>query len=204
MTMSGTVCVVDDDAAVRASVEALLVAEGFEVQAFGAAGEFLEGLEPRECACVLLDVRMPGMDGLTLLETLAERWPEVPAVMMTGHGDLPMAVRAIRAGALDFVEKPFEAERLVDSIRHAMSKASRHAAIDPEIAAHFEGLTPRETEVMEQMVIGKPNKLIASTLEMSPRTVEIHRARVMQKTGATSLSHLVRMAIRAGFDPDDD
>lgn len=198
------ICVVDDDAAVRESVEALLAAEGFAVQTFGTASEFLETFEPEDCTCVLLDVRMPGIDGLTLLERLHERWPDVAAVMMTGHGDLPMAVRAIRAGAADFVEKPFEPERLLDSICHAMERKSsrRMASVNPELAASFAALTPRETEVMEQMVIGNPNKLIADALGMSPRTVEIHRARVMQKTGATSLSHLVRMALKAGFDPD--
>ena len=146
---------------------------------------------------------MPEIDGLTLLEMLAARWPQVTAVMMTGHGELPMAIRAIRAGAADFVEKPFDAERLLDSIRHAIAKASRRGVpVNAENASAFSDLTPRETEVMEQMVIGKPNKLIAAGLAMSPRTVEIHRARVMQKTGAKSLSHLVRMALKAGFDPD--
>lgn len=203
MTADARICVVDDDAAVRESVEALLVSEGFDVQAFGSASEFLGGFEPEGCTCALLDVRMPEMDGLTVLERLSERWPDVPVVMMTGHGELPMAVRAIRAGAADFVEKPFEPQRLLESIRLAMAKASRNSAkVDPAIAARFASLTPRETEVMEQMVIGKPNKLIADALDMSPRTVEIHRARVMQKTRANSLSHLVRMALKAGFDPD--
>ena len=186
------------------SIEALLASEGLAVETFGTAAEFLERFRPDGCTCVLLDVRMPGIDGLTLLERLAERWPDVAAVVMTGYGDLPMAVRAIRAGAADFVEKPFEPERLLDSIRLALSKAKRRSApVEPELAASFAALTPRETDVMKQMVIGKPNKLIADALDVSPRTVEIHRARVMQKTGANSLSHLVRMALRAGFDPDE-
>ena len=145
------------------------------------------------------------MDGLTLLETLERQGRGVPVVMMTGHADVPSAVRAIRAGAADFVEKPFEPGVLVASIERAVSKAPRPApTVAPGLESRFGGLTPRETEVMQQMVIRLPNKLIAGALDMSPRTVEIHRARVMQKTGAKSLSHLVRMAIRAGFDPDED
>jgi two-component system response regulator FixJ len=204
MSARKRICLVEDDASVRESLEALLVTEGFQVDAYGSAAEMLERFEPEVTACVLLDVRLPGMDGLTLLETLEGRRQDVPAVVMTGHADLPMAVRAIRAGAADFVEKPFEADRLLDSIRHAISKARNQRATSaaPELEARFSDLTPRETEVMQQMVIGLPNKLIADALDMSPRTVEIHRSRVMQKTRAKSLSHLVRMAIRAGFDPD--
>ena len=146
---------------------------------------------------------MPGMDGLTLLETLGAARRGVPVVMMTAHADVPAAVRAIRAGAADFVEKPFEQERLLDGVEHAMARAeSRQGAADFGLRARFAELTPREHEVMRQMVVGLPNKLIAHELGMSPRTVEIHRGRVMQKTSAKSLSHLVRMAIRAGLDPD--
>jgi two-component system response regulator FixJ len=153
---------------------------------------------------VLLDIRMPGMDGLALLESLGRERRGVPVVMMTGHADVPMAVRAMQAGAADFVEKPFASARLLESIRHAIVRSAsvRASAPDPEVGARFASLTPRETEVMQQMVIGLPNKLIAHRLGMSPRTVEIHRGRVMQKTGAESLSHLVRMAMRAGLDPD--
>jgi two-component system response regulator FixJ len=204
MTSSeGTVYVVDDDTAVRESLEALLSSVGFETVLFGDAADFLQRFEPSGAACILLDVRMPGMDGLTLLERLGDNRKGIPVVIMTGHADVPMAVRAIRGGAADFVEKPFSSTRLLESIQSAITRsAPQLVAADPELKARFAGLTRRETEVMQQMVVGLPNKLIAHKLEMSPRTVEIHRGRVMQKTGAKSLSHLVRMAIRAGLEPD--
>ena len=204
MTSSeGTVYVVDDDTAVRESLEALLSSVGFETVSFGSAAEFLQRFEPSGAACILLDVRMPGMDGLTLLERLGDNRKGIPVVIMTGHADVPMAVRAIRGGAADFVEKPFSSTRLLESIQSAITRsAPQLVAVDPELKARFAGLTPRETEVMQQMVVGLPNKLIAHKLEISPRTVEIHRGRVMQKTGAKSLSHLVRMAIRAGLEPE--
>jgi two-component system, LuxR family, response regulator FixJ len=199
----GRVYLVDDDAGVRESLEALLTTAGFDTAAFASAAEFLDGFDRSGAACVLLDVRMPGMDGLTLLETLGAERKGVPVVMMTAHADVPMAVRAIRAGAADFVEKPFAPERLLDSIRHAIARSAPHPdTADTALQARFAALTPRETEVMREMVVGLPNKLIAHKLALSPRTVEIHRSRVMQKTGAKSLSHLVRMAIRAGLDPD--
>jgi two-component system response regulator FixJ len=199
----GAIYVVDDDSAVRDSLEALLTSEGFETTACASAEEFLRHFDPLGAACVLLDVRMPGMDGLTLLETLGHERKGVPVVVLTGHADVPMAVRAIRAGAADFVEKPFAGTRLLESIRGAIGRRPPIAtAGDPALRQRFAELTPREREVLEQMVIGLPNKLIAHRLGMSPRTVEIHRGRVMQKTGASSLSHLVRMAVRAGLDPE--
>ena len=203
MTSSeGTVYVVDDDTAVRELLDALLSSVGFVTVSFGSAAEFLQRFEPSGAACILLDVRMPGMDGLTLLEVLGDNRKGVPVVIMTGHGDVPMAVRAIRGGAADFVEKPFSSTRLLESIQSAITRSEPQSVADPELRACFAVLTRRETEVMQQMVIGLPNKLIAHKLEISPRTVEIHRGRVMQKTGAKSLSHLVRMAIRAGLEPE--
>jgi two-component system, LuxR family, response regulator FixJ len=203
MTSEGRIYLVDDDAGVRESLEALLSSAGFETVGFASAAAFLDGFEPSGAACVLLDVRMPGMDGITLLESLGAARKGVPVVMMTAHADVPMAVRAIRAGAADFVEKPFGPERLLASIRQAIARSAPHPdAADAALKAKFAELTPRETEVMREMVVGLPNKLIAHKLALSPRTVEIHRSRVMQKTGANSLSHLVRMAIRAGVDPD--
>lgn len=197
----GIVYVVDDDVAVRESLDALLSSFEFETVSFGSATEFLRRFDPRGATCVLLDVRMPDMDGLTLLETLGDDRKGIPVVIMTGHGDVPMAVRAIRAGAADFVEKPFSSARLLESIRSAVTRSAL-SVTDPDLKGRFAGLTQRETEVMHQMVVGLPNKLIAHKLGMSPRTVEVHRGRVMQKTGANSLSHLVRMAIRAGLEPD--
>lgn len=201
----GRICIVDDDEAVRESLEALLLAAGFDVRVFGSAAEFRAGFEPASAGCVLLDVRMPGIDGLTLLESLGTSLHGVPVIMMTAHADVPMAARAMRAGAADFVEKPFEQAALLESIAAAMARSGPSAPeADAQLQACFTRLTPRETEVMRKMVEGLPNKLIAHALGMSPRTVEIHRGRVMQKTGARSLARLVRMAIRAGVVDDDE
>ncbi len=205
MTKNGAkIYVVDDDAAVGESIEALLVSAGYDAEAFVSAEHFLERFDPSSAACVLLDVRMPGMDGLTLLERMGADRRDVPVIMVTGHGDVPLAVRAMQAGAADFVEKPFEQARLLQGIERAIaSVASSSETKDVDIAARFALLTPRETEVMRQMVIGHPSKVIAYNLDMSPRTVEVHRSRVMKKAGAESLSHLVRLAIKAGHDPEN-
>lgn len=202
---NGKIYVVDDDDAVGDSIKALLSSVGYEAEVFASARQFLESFDPSGAACILLDVRMPGMDGLTLLERMGADRRGVPVIMVTGHGDVPLAVRAMQAGAADFVEKPFEEARLLQSIEQAISNAaSAPVATDDDLTARFARLTPRETDVMRQMVIGHPNKIIAYHLGLSPRTVEIHRGRVMQKTEAESLSHLVRLAIKAGYDPDND
>ena len=202
---NGKIYVVDDDDAVGDSIKALLSSVGYEAEVFASARQFLESFDPSGAACILLDVRMPGMDGLTLLERMGADRRGVPVIMVTGHGDVPLAVRAMQAGAADFVEKPFEEARLLQSIELAISNAaSAPVATDDDLTARFARLTPRETDVMRQMVIGHPNKIIAYHLGLSPRTVEIHRGRVMRKTGAESLSHLVRLAIKAGHDPDNE
>lgn len=202
---NGKIYVVDDDDAVGDSIKALLSSVGYEAEVFASARQFLESFDPSGAACILLDVRMPGMDGLTLLEKMGADRRGVPVIMVTGHGDVPLAVRAMQAGAADFVEKPFEEARLLQSIEQAISNAaSAPVATDDDLTARFARLTPRETDVMRQMVIGHPNKIIAYHLGLSPRTVEIHRGRVMRKTGAESLSHLVRLAIKAGHDPDNE
>ncbi|MEE8455429.1 MAG: response regulator [Limibaculum sp.] len=202
---NGKIYVVDDDDAVGDSIKALLSSVGYEAEVFASARQFLESFDPSGAACILLDVRMPGMDGLTLLERMGADRRGVPVIMVTGHGDVPLAVRAMQAGAADFVEKPFEEARLLQSIEQAISNAaSAPVATDDDLTARFARLTPRETDVMRQMVIGHPNKIIAYHLGLSPRTVEIHRSRVMRKTGAESLSHLVRLAIKAGHDPDNE
>ncbi len=202
---NGKIYVVDDDDAVGDSIKALLSSVGYEAEVFASALQFLESFDPSGAACILLDVRMPGMDGLTLLEKMGADRRGVPVIMVTGHGDVPLAVRAMQAGAADFVEKPFEEARLLQSIEQAISNAaSAPVATDDNLTARFARLTPRETDVMRQMVIGHPNKIIAYHLGLSPRTVEIHRGRVMRKTGAESLSHLVRLAIKAGYDPDNE
>lgn len=200
---AGKIYVVDDDAAVGDSIEALLSSVGYGTEVFTSAREFLGNFDPSGAACILLDVSMPEMDGLTLLKNMGAGRRGVPVIMVTGHGDVPLAVRAMQAGAADFVEKPFQESRLLEGIERAIATAaSMPEAADAGLTEQFARLTPRETDVMRQMVIGHPNKIIAYNLGLSPRTVEIHRGRVMQKIGAESLSHLVRLAVKAGHDPD--
>jgi two-component system response regulator FixJ len=197
------VAVIDDDQAVLDSLRVLLESEGFDVQTFDRASTFLQRSEDTAAGCLVTDVRMPEMDGLELLQALAARGPLPPVIVITGHGEVPMAVQAMKLGARDFVEKPFEPRVLLASIRDALARGSRPgAAADPLIARRLELLTPRERQVLDRLVIGRSNKVIARELAISPRTVEIHRARVMEKMAAESLSQLVRMAIAAGVAPE--
>jgi len=200
MSTSRTICVVDDDEAVRDSLAALFEAEGFEVVAFASARDFLDD-GPMGARCLVTDLRMPDMNGLELLAALAGRAEAPPVIMITGHGDVPMAVRAMRLGAADFIEKPFDAQVLVRRVREVLRAAGPvdHGGVD--IRRRLELLTPREREVLEQLVIGRSNKAIGLELEISPRTVEIHRARVMEKLAVGSLAQLVRLALAAGIDP---
>lgn len=200
-----TVYIVDDDAAVRDSLQVLLDAVGYETQAFSCGPDFLDACDASFKGCVLLDVRMPQMSGLEVQERLRAVRPDLPVIIITGHGDIAMAVGAMKAGALDFVEKPFHEETLLASIESALKQAEqsdRQHAQSADAQRSIERLTPRERDVLEQLVIGRPNKVIAFELGCSPRTVEIHRARIMEKSGAKSLSHLVRLALAAGIDPD--
>jgi two-component system, LuxR family, response regulator FixJ len=195
--------VVDDDDAVRDSLEALLIASGFPTVTHASGPVFLNAYNPDATLCVLLDVRMPHMDGLEVQESIAGRGDAPPVIMITGHGDVNMAVRAMKAGAFDFVEKPFMPKALVERVEAAArwaatSRAERQRTEDAHM--RLGALTPREMDVLKQLLIGHANKVIARELGLSPRTVEVHRARVMEKTGAESLSHLVRMAIAAGLD----
>jgi two-component system response regulator FixJ len=203
MSAEPTVVVVDDDEAVRDSLQAMLEAEGFAVETFAAAEDFLESYAPKPDSCLLVDVRMPGMDGIELLTKLATRVNSPPVIMITGHGDVPMAVMAMKLGAVDFVEKPFAAATLERSIRDALAVCRPASTATSEIDRRLARLTQREREVLEQLVVGRSNKAIALELGISPRTVEIHRARVMEKMQADSLSHLVRMALAAGIDPGE-
>ncbi len=199
------VFVVDDDEAVRDSLRMLLESDGLEVDAFASGAEFLAADLPGRGGCVVLDVRLGDMNGLDLQKKLAALRIELPVILITGHGDIPMAVAAMKAGAADFIEKPFADGVLLDSVRRALgaaSPASGKAPPDTESEFRIARLSPREREVLEHLTIGRPNKLIAAELGISPRTVEIHRARVMEKTEAKSLSHLVRMALAAGIDPE--
>jgi FixJ family two-component response regulator len=170
------------------------------VQAYASAQEFLEGFDARRSGCLVLDIRMPGMSGLELQEELNTRGAMLPIIFITGHGDVPMAVEAMQRGAMDFLQKPFRDQELVDRINKALEKdrAGRELLGNRErIRASIAGLTPREREVMSLVAQGKANKVIAADLELSQRTVEIHRAHVMEKMGANSLAHLVRMVIEA-------
>lgn len=206
MTNRMLIHIVDDDDAVRDSLEALLLAEGFDAEGFESADAFLKHGDLSSAACCLLDVRMPGKDGLTLLAELTERSIALPVIMMTGHGDVPMAVKAMKLGAVDFVEKPFDIGVMLAAIRSALRSATageRTQAVDPELAQKIERLTPRERDVMEHLVVGRSNKEVGLELGISPRTVEIHRARLMEKMAASNLAQLVRMALAAGFEPSD-
>jgi two-component system response regulator FixJ len=199
--MSDPILIVDDDADVRDSLRALLESAGYKVQDFGSAKDVLA--EPNLAAkgCLIADIRMPDMDGLALQEELVSRRIGIPVIVVTGHGDVPLAVRAMKAGAVDFLEKPFDDELLLESIKRALalsggsrSQASLTQAAETRIAQ----LTPRERQVLEHLVVGRANKVIAYELDISPRTVEIHRAHLMEKMQARSLSDLVRMALAAG------
>lgn len=192
------VYLVDDDADVRAAVSLLLKTEDFRVSAFGDAGTVLAAVDAATPGCLILDVRLPDMDGLTLQRRLRAQGVEMPVIFITGHGDIPMAVRAVSEGALNFLEKPFHDFTLIDSVRHALAQDAERRAAAAEMAQVEErlaSLTPRERQVLEALLDGQPNKLIARALDVSVRTVEIHRGHLMQKMGAKSASHLARLAL---------
>ncbi|MBS1200021.1 MAG: histidine kinase [Proteobacteria bacterium] len=195
-----TVFVVDDDEAVRTSLRLLLKSVGLPVETFASAQEFLDQFDPGRAGCLVLDIRMPGMSGLELQQHLNDRHSIMPIVFITGHGDVPMAVEAMQAGAVDFIQKPFRDQDLIDRINRALEKDREmrgELRERDEIRRRMSQLTPREREVLELVTQGKANKVIAGDLNVSQRTVEIHRARVMEKMGANSLAHLVRMVIEA-------
>lgn len=190
--------VVDDDASLRDSLALLLESAGFRVRTYGSAISFLETPQVRGVSCVLTDVQMPELNGLELQRRMSAMGIGLPVIVMTGHGDVPIAVQALKAGARDFLEKPFEDEELLSAVKGAIaaSKQSRdEAAAVADTVARLAALTPREREVLERLVAGQPNKTIAYDLGSSPRTVEVHRARVMEKMGARSFAELVRMTI---------
>ncbi len=199
------VYVIDDDDAVRDSLQFLLEAAGKNVKSFESADAFLKNLPDTGAGCVITDVRMPGVSGIELLKKLkTERFP-LPVIIMTGHGDIPLAVEAMREGAADFIEKPYQDDVLLRSIARALATVRPVREADnmkADILRRIGELSGREAEVMAGLVAGKSNKVIAIDLDISPRTVEIYRANVMSKMEADSLPALVRMAITAGF-PDE-
>lgn len=205
MAHRGRVYVIDDDEAMRDSLDFLLGSADFNVTLFESAQHFLDALSSADFGCVVTDIRMPGIDGIELLKRLKVSRSTFPVLIMTGHGDVPLAVEAMKLGAVDFLEKPFEDDRLIGMIDIALKQAesgARSEAATLDIAARVESLSPRERQVMERLVAGLSNKLIAREFDISPRTIEVYRANVMTKMQAGSLSELVRLAMRAGAIKD--
>jgi two-component system response regulator FixJ len=200
--MEQTVFIVDDDAAIRDSLRMMLEMSGYTVRDFASAQSFLSDGD-LQGGCLIVDVRMPGMGGLELQEELARRKATIPVIVITGHGDVPLAVRAMRAGAMDFVEKPFDEERMLQSVADALAagqRAQSRAAEAQEARDLLNQLTPREREILDQLVKGHANKVVAHQLGISPRTVEIHRASIMEKLQARNLSNVVRTALAASWE----
>jgi two-component system response regulator FixJ len=200
MTADPDVHVIDDDEAVRESIDFLLRSAGLSVRTYDSATSFLDVAPKIGAGCVITDVRMPGLTGIDLLRRLLEMQIGLPVIVITGHGDVPLAVEAMKCGAVDFLEKPFDDDVLLASVRAALNRSEESAAVEAEraeIRARIGALTQRERDVLEGLVAGHPNKIIAFKLEISPRTVEIYRANLMTKMKAGSLSELVRMTLVA-------
>jgi two-component system, LuxR family, response regulator FixJ len=196
--LAPTVHIVDDDNGVRTSIRVLMKSVGLPALTYSSAQEFLAGYNPMMAGCVVLDIRMPGMSGMELQEALNERGAVIPVIFVTGHGDVPMAVEAMRHGAFDFLQKPFRDQDLIDRVQQALARDAEtrdelkeHSRIRARIAT----LTPREKEVLDLLTVGKANKMMAQDLGLSQRTIEIHRAHVMEKMGARSVAQLVRMVM---------
>jgi FixJ family two-component response regulator len=193
-----TVYVVEDDEAVRDSLELLLKSDGKPVKTYDNANAFLKDYAESMSGCIVLDIRMPGMDGMELQKKLNEKHSILPIIFVTGHGDVPMAVDAMKEGAVDFIQKPYREEALLEKIDAALAQdveQRKTLGEKQEILRRVKSLTPREHEIMDRMIEGQANKVIAIELEISQRTVEIHRSRVMHKMGTHSLAHLVRMIL---------
>ena len=200
MTTSGVIHLIDDDDGVRQSLAFSLTTAGLAVRAYDSADAFLEAIPGLQPGCVVSDIRMPGIDGLELQRRLIGLSVNLPVILMTGHGDVRLAVEAMKAGAVDFIEKPFDDEILLSAIRVALERYDKTGHRETEVAqvrAKLEALSAREREVLQGLMIGHPNKTIAYDLKISARTVEVHRANVMTKMAARSLSDLVRMTLVA-------
>lgn len=194
------VCVVDDDEGVSRSLRALLESVGLDVKTFASPTEFLSDADPAQIGCMVLDVRMPGMSGIDLHELLCSRGFDVPVVFITGHGDVRTAVRAVKAGAVDYIEKPFRDQELLDCIQKALAREDERRSGGDEIAVareRIKTLTAREKEVLDLVVAGQSSKVIARQLRISPKTVEFHRARLLDKMQARSVLDLVRIILTA-------
>ena len=201
MVTAPLVHLIDDDEAVRHSLVFLFASAGFAVQAYASASAFLETLASVQPGCIITDVRMPGLSGLDLQRELISRRIFLPVVVMTGHGDVPLAVQAMKAGAVDFIEKPFSDATLLAAVGEALARYTRATAEQNghcAVRARLQRLTPREREVLDGLISGLPNKSIAYDLQISARTVEIHRANLMAKMEADNLPALVRMVLTAG------
>ncbi|WP_445502938.1 response regulator FixJ [Microvirga sp. G4-2] len=204
MPSEAIVHVVDDDLAVRQSLSFLLASDGLPVRLHESASAFLDSVKTASDGCIVTDVRMPGIDGIEFLRRLKSRGFKLPVIVMTGHADVPLAVEAMKEGAIDFIEKPFDDDLFLTAVRAALKYQEEHAHHDAqtaEVRARVEALSERESQVLEGLVAGKANKVIAYDLGISPRTVEIYRANVMTKMQASSLSELVRMALLVGIRP---
>jgi two-component system, LuxR family, response regulator FixJ len=202
MSEKPTVFIVDDDAAVRRFLRSLVSSVDLEVETFRTAQAFLAAFEPNKRGCILLDIRMPGMSGLELQRELRERGIFLPVIFLTGHGDVQIAVHAMKAGAADFIEKPFKNNQLLDRIQKAVAESlntDQTRMKRDEVERRIASLTPREQQVLELVTLGKTNKSIAKQLAISKRTVEIHRAKVMDKMSAGSLAELVHMVAFLDF-----
>jgi two-component system response regulator FixJ len=204
MATSAVVHLIDDDDGVRQSLAFLLTTAGLAVRVYESGVAFLAAIGGLQPGCIVSDVRMPGIDGLELQRRLKELGVHLPVIIITGHADVPLAVEAMKAGAIDFIEKPFDDELLLGAIRVALDRYDEIGHRETEVAqiqAKLQSLSVREREVLDGLLAGYPNKTIAYDLKLSPRTVEVHRANVMTKMGATSLSGLVRMALLAKVLP---
>ena len=190
--------VIDDDEAVRNSIAFLLRSSEFSVRSYASALEFLDGIDGVETGCVITDVRMPDIDGIELLRRMADRRMTIPVIVITGHGDVVLALDAIRAGAIDFIEKPFDHEALLSAVRSSLGHPGANAGQRREVQERLSTLSPMEQQVLQGLTAGKSNKEIASTLQVGSPQIDVHRASVLTKMQARSLSHLVRILLQAG------
>ena len=198
------VYVIDDDDGMRRALSMLLSTVGYKTLVFASPGDFLAHFDPDTHGCLVLDIRMPGMSGLELQQHLNRTGSMLPVIFITGHGDVPMAVQAMKEGAFEFIQKPFRDQDLLDRINHALqqdAESRNNLARRADVVRRLETLTPRERQVMDMVVDGSANKVIAIDLNLSERTVEIHRAKVMEKMGARSVAHLVKLQLSLHNEP---